>query len=796
MIKRIFLILLALIPFTVFAQKTTGDWKIYSRYVEVSNLEQSQDKIYYVSGNTLYSYDKVNNESYIYSSRNKLNENKVSNIYYNANNKYLAIAYPTGNIDLLYDNGEVVNIPYVKDAVTTFVPTINDIAFDGDDIYIATKFGLLIYDAKNHKIKQIGMYGKEISLVTVVGENVVIDYNHALYYLHKDSRFETFDKFIQIKKGYWIDDIEGLNNNFLLFRATNKTIYLLNLDFANNSVQALNLCDKEASILIKGKDAFYYTSGGALYSISLDGVATNLSTLPTQLQSQIVSVWDNPIEVWSCDNSGLAKYNIEGGNITELIAKTKPESVTVDYPAYITSDKKGKVYVSNQSESRYLIPFNQNPKTWRKSTINTIDGNKIEDITPKGLESFDNYSASPISYGGLLYDAFQLVVDPEDDDTYYICTYWDGVYKIKNGQMVSHYYTYANGKINSSFIAIYGCRIFALGFDKENNLWCANEVNPNTNSPALHFLPAEARKKETTTVEDWTPIQLGSFVAGRDVRLLICEKSNMIFLCDGTWNSPVVAYDTKGTYSDTSDDEFYLWNTYVDQDGKVIVPDRISSLCEDKDGRVWIGTTNGILEITDPSKALDPKMTVNRLKINDGSYLLDGLHATTISVDKNNRKWIGTLTDGIYYVDQNGENILEHFNTDNSYLPDNLVYSVYVHPITNSVFVGTQLGLVEYNNNSAPAQENYDNVYAYPNPVNPDETGWITIKGLMDNSFVTVTDINGNVVYTTRSAGGIVLWDGCDSSGNRIKTGVYKVYASQEENAPTASPVTKIMVVK
>ena len=178
MIKRIFLILLALIPFTVFAQKTTGDWKIYSRYVEVSNLEQSQDKIYYVSGNTLYSYDKINNESYIYSSRNKLNENKVSNIYYNAENKYLAIAYPTGNIDLLYDNGEVVNIPYVKDAVTTFVPTINDIAFDGDDIYIATKFGLLIYDAKNHKIKQIGMYGKEISLVTVVGENVVVDQNH------------------------------------------------------------------------------------------------------------------------------------------------------------------------------------------------------------------------------------------------------------------------------------------------------------------------------------------------------------------------------------------------------------------------------------------------------------------------------------------------------------------------------------------------------------------------------------------------------------------------------------------
>ena len=795
MIKRIFLILLALIPFTVFAQKTTGDWKIYSRYVEVSNLEQSQDKIYYVSGSTLYSYDKVNNESYIYSSRNKLNENKVSNIYYNANNKYLAITYPTGNIDLLYDNGEVVNIPYVKDAVTTFVPTINDIAFDGDDIYIATKFGLLIYDAKNHKIKQIGMYGKEISLVTVVGENVVVDQNHNLYYQHKNSRFETFENFKKISSGWWIKKMQGIENDKMLFTATDKKIYTFNFNFEKNNYTRTDLdVTGSASVLVRGKDAFYYTSGGALYSISLDGVATNLSTLPTQLQSQIVSVWDNPIEVWACDKTGLGKYNIEGGNFTTMVEKTKPESVTVDYPAYITSDKKGKVYVSTYSESRYLGLKNQ----WSESFINTIDGNKIKDITPSGLETFDNYSASPIYYlpGNKLGASNQLVIDPEDDDTYYVSTYWDGVYKIKNGQMVSHYYTYANGKINSSFIAIYGCRIFALGFDKENNLWCANEVNANTNSPALHFLPAEARKKETTTVEDWTPIQLGSFVAGRDVRLLICEKSNMIFLCDGNWNSPVVAYDTKGTYSDTSDDEFYLWNTYVDQDGKVIVPDRISSLCEDKDGRVWIGTTNGILEITDPSKALDPKMTVNRLKINDGSYLLDGLHATTISVDKNNRKWIGTLTDGIYYVDENGENVLEHFNIDNSYLPANLVYSVYVHPITNSVFVGTELGLVEYNNNSAPAQENYDNVYAYPNPVNPDETGWITIKGLMDNSFVTVTDINGNVVYTTRSTGGIVLWDGCETNGNRVKSGVYNVYASQEENATLSTPVTKIVVVK
>ena len=48
------------------------------------------------------------------------------------------------------------------------------------------------------------------------------------------------------------------------------------------------------------------------------------------------------------------------------------------------------------------------------------------------LETFDNYSVSPIYYlpGNKLGAANQLVIDPEDDDTYYVSTYWDGVYKI------------------------------------------------------------------------------------------------------------------------------------------------------------------------------------------------------------------------------------------------------------------------------------------------------------------------------------------------------------------------------
>ena len=798
MIKRIFLILIAVIPFILSAQTAKGDWKIYSRYSSISQMKQTPEKLYYVSGNSLYSLDKNTKETYIYTSKNKLNESNINKIYYNKEGKYLVITYSTGNIDILYDNGKVVNVPYVKDAVLTYDADINDIAFSGDNIYIATKFGIIVYDESKHQVKYSGFYGKEISLITLVGDNVVIDHNRAIYYINKDSKFDSFSDFTQISSGYYIEDFEGLNNNKLLFRSTSKTITIFDLNFEKNNYSKTDLTTStNNSNIIYGKDAYYFVSNNVVYSVSFDGVINTHSTITSDLSAQIISIWDNADVLWAGDNKGVANYNVEGGNITVLTDKNKPELLTVDIPFFITSDKKGKVYVSTYSESRYLGLKNQ----WAESFINTIDGNKIEDVTPSGLETFDNYSVSPIYYlpGNKLGAANQLVIDPEDDDTYYVSTYWDGVYKITNGKQSAHYYSYAIGKVNSTFIPINGCRIFALGFDKDNNLWCVNEVNANTNSPALHFLPAEARKKETTVVEDWTPIQLGSFVGGRDVRLLICKKSNMIFICDGIFSGPIVAYDTKGTYSDLSDDEFYLWDSFIDQDGKAYDPDRTSALCEDELGRVWIGTTNGIIEITDPSKATDPSMTVNRLKllsdngVDYSGYLLGALHVTSISVDKNNRKWIGTLNNGVYYANEDGTKILEHFTSDNSYHPGGMTYNVYVHPITGSVFMGTEKGLVEYNESSSPAKEDYSDVYVYPNPIKPDYTGWISIKGLMDNSDVKITDIVGNVVYTTRSSGGSVIWDGCDEKGQRIKAGVYLVYASNSDNP--SELVSKINVV-
>ena len=168
---------------------------------------------------------------------------------------------------------------------------------------------------------------------------------------------------------------------------------------------------------------------------------------------------------------------------------------------------------------------------------------------------------------------------------------------------------------------------------------------------------------------------------------------------------------------------------------------------------------------------------------------------TAMATDGANRKWIGTQTSGIFLVSSDGSEILKHFNTGNSYLLDNHVTAIACNPNNNSVYIGSPYGMVEYSSDAVPSESDFSNVYAYPNPVRPEYSGFITIRGLMDNSLVKIVDAAGNPVFTGRSTGGMITWDGNNSTGERVKTGVYYVLASQNENDSYSGAVTKILVV-
>lgn len=65
---------------------------------------------------------------------------------------------------------------------------------------------------------------------------------------------------------------------------------------------------------------------------------------------------------------------------------------------------------------------------------------------------------------------------------------------------------------------------------------------------------------------------------------------------------------------------------------------------------------------------------------------------------------------------------------------------------------------------------------------------------MMYDSDVKIVTVAGHLVYQGISIGGQFVWNGCDSRGRRVPSGVYMVLASNQEGKEGI--VTKIVVIR
>ena len=77
----------------------------------------------------------------------------------------------------------------------------------------------------------------------------------------------------------------------------------------------------------------------------------------------------------------------------------------------------------------------------------------------------------------------------------------------------------------------------------------------------------------------------------------------------------------------------------------------------------------------------------------------------------------------------------------------------------------------------------------------PEYQGDIYVRGLMANSLVKITDSAGGLIHQGRSEGGLFVWDGRNSAGERVPSGIYYVFASQNASGSASGAVAKIMIV-
>ncbi|MDQ5930220.1 MAG: hypothetical protein QG594_2007, partial [Bacteroidota bacterium] len=165
-----------------------------------------------------------------------------------------------------------------------------------------------------------------------------------------------------------------------------------------------------------------------------------------------------------------------------------------------------------------------------------------------------------------------------------------------------------------------------------------------------------------------------------------------------------------------------------------------------------------------------------------------------IVVDGANNKWIATFDSGVFLVSPDGQKTLNHFTKDNSPLPSNVINDIAINHTTGEVFIATTKGMVSFKGWATKANADLNNVFVYPNPVKPEHEGTVKITGLIDKANVKITDIEGNLVFETTSAGGTIEWDTTAFGKYKVASGVYMIFISAEDGVETK--VKKVMIIR
>ncbi len=789
-IRFIALLASVLTVFSLIAAVPVGIWSMYPSFtLPLGKVIETGDKVYYLAGGGLFSYDKGTQESFSYTADNLLSDYYVSDIFFDRNSGRIAVCYSNCNIDILSDDGSIVNLSDIRDASVSSSKSINGAAWDGDILYIATNFGVVVFDVARCKVIDSGNYGNEINAIGVTDDCIVISSGEDLLAINKVDRINKFDNWKVIGSPGKIDELAYDKSSGLLGRSGVK---VLKISLSGDKKALTQEIGYTYQPFITTEKGIGYISGNNI------DVGGEVIPLPDKAADNIIGALDPAVQVWALDADGIASF-IRSGNSWNIISeRVRPYSISVREASFIIPDRSGeRIYFTILGPSVYRTALSTESEGifTRQQTALLYDG-KISDVAARGVDLGNVASEFIPKYEGRAAATTRLAENPDDKDTYFIGTGNDGLYKITSGQFVGKY-----DSSNAPMSAPWGSRVYEVSFDRGGNLWVG--ADGLTASSGIMVLPSAKKDLKPSEVKhsDWFIPDLKGFENGKDIRIFHCDKSPVVFIFSSNSNHCFVAYHTNGTPDNFDDDKAVLWNDLTDNDGKTFSPEHVTSIAEDKDGKVWIGTTEGVIEISSPADALDPNMRVRRLKIDhgDGTGLADYFAGTDvvldISVDGANRKWVATAASGVYLVNPAGNEILKHFTASNSPLPSQKVNAVHASKITNSVYFATPEGVMEYGNDATIPSDNFSSIKVYPNPVTPDYGGEATIDGLMEGSLVKIADSSGTVVWQGRAEGGMITWNMTNSSGKRVRTGVYYIFVSSSADGVSKGAVAKIMVV-
>lgn len=741
-----------------YGQVAPGKWRDQFAYKNVKGLCVTSGKVYVPTEEGFYSYDPVSGELAKFSRVNGLSSFGVSAFALSPDSKTIAVGYTNGCIDLIRD-GKVTSITDIKDKNLTGDKTIYSFNWHNDKIFVATGFGIVLLNPSVPEIKDTYYIGNGGSAITVYETTV---FQNRIYAATSEGlKYAAVDDPQLYYYGDWQQaSIPGAGTDFTAVSSDDNVLYAVEKGQSslpdkaysytetygwNNMITALtqiySLSVSSAGVCLVGDKAVEIHKDGSTQTVSEIGTGS--------FSPRYALLGTN--ELWIADNdNGLVRYRDGDVQTFRPNGPYSNESFRGAWSQGVLAISRGGFNDFGESD-------------WNSLVVNIFKDNQWSSI------------------GGSGNDAFQPIFNPDNPSQLFVTGWGSGVTSFKDFTFQITY-----GENNSPLLSIFPTQPYirngGLCFDANGNLW----VNSRAVNNMLSVLKPDGSWVTFPKTTDLNTDRFG--------KMLYQPETGYLWIVNNKIGLAV--YDPGSDPYSASDDRFASI-PMITSDG-VSLSNDILSMVEDNEGKIWLGTQEGVEVIYNPEVVFKQAVTAQRIKVpieivGQAAYLLQNDAVTAIAVDGANRKWFGTARSGAFLQSADGITQVLAFNTANSPLPSNNILDITIDQKTGEIFFITDHGVVSYRGNATLGGEDFGKVYAFPNPVRENFTGLITITGLIANATVKITDINGYLVFEGVSLGGQIQWDGKNLNGKRVNTGVYLIFCSDASGMKTR--VSKLLFI-
>ena len=732
-----------------------GTWKDYYSYNGAKKVFYKNYQTYCISNNGLFSYNN-NNELFLYNKLNFTSDYGINNLAFGLNT--FIISYENSNIDI------------IEDDLTTSITDIKNFEIVGKRINNLTVIDNELFVSASYGISKINLIKKEISDTYYLykdGESIEINdlkkidnyylaaSNKGVFKAEQNSLLNDPNNWTQIDTNSNVFKIINGSRIIFLYKNESETNYKVSEDISNISsilISANSLNDIEYS-----NDKFLFVYENSVVT-SANGVDT-LDIYHDNSQQTIFksACYDDENNIWIADSiNGLIK--VTNGIKESNILPNGPASNSM----FDLNFSNSKLYVSHGGHSNY------NVNNLNYQGVSLLENN-----------SWANYSSQ------FLGNSRDIVSVTTNGDYEYCASWYDGISELSGGNLSNKFgYNNTNGVLDTTYYSNNRIQISDLKFDNYGNLW---GLNSQVQKPLFVKTPQN----------EWYSYTLNLAIEGLYFDEILIDNTGQKWgiIAKGSGKGLFV-YDDNNTIDNQYDDQYKLITTSVGQGA--LPNNNVNCITKDRNGEIWVGTYEGICVFNNPSLVFSGyNFDAQQILIAEGDYgqyLLSTESVKCIAVDGGNRKWIGTLGAGLYLLSDDGTEEIHHFTSENSPLPSNNIIDIAINSKNGEVFIGTDKGLLSYTSDATVGENSQNKLKVFPNPVRQSYNGLITIDKLYTNANIKITDMNFNLIYEGFANGGRATWNGRDIDGNKVPTGVYLIFTSDDMGDEKISG--KILIIK